>query len=105
MDYAYDDNVYVLTSPKTFSSATMFSVYLQDNDLGKVIGEPSGNRPSAYGDVLSFQLPNSKLIFNTTYKYFIRPDATKDGEDAQKPDYLVPAEDALNQLRNLIKIN
>lgn len=105
LDYAYDDSVYVLTSPKTFSSATMFSVYLQDNDLGKVIGEPSGNRPSAYGDVLSFQLPNSKLIFNTTYKYFIRPDATKDGEDAQKPDYLVPAEDALNQLRNLIKIN
>jgi hypothetical protein len=105
LDYAYDDSVYVLTSPKTFSSATMFSVYLQDNDLGKVIGEPSGNRPSAYGDVLSFQLPHSKLIFNTTYKYFIRPDATKDGEDAQMPDYLVPAEDALNQLRNLIKIN
>ena len=102
-DYLYKGSVYVLTSPFTFSSATNFSVLLQDNRLAKVIGEPSGNSPSAYGDVISFQLPNSKLGFQTTYKYFHRPDKTKDAEDEQIPDYFVPEEEALNELYRIVE--
>jgi C-terminal processing protease CtpA/Prc len=102
-DYLYDGKVYVLTSNQTFSSATMFSVYLQDNGFAKVIGEPSGNSPSAYGDVLTFQLPNSKLMFQTTFKYFKRPDISKDSIKTQVPDYAVPAEDAINELKLIIK--
>jgi len=97
----FKGRVYVLTSQFTFSSATMFSVYIQDNKLGKVIGEPSGNRASAYGDVISFQLPNSKLAFNTTYKYFHRPDSSKDNEDYQIPDYFISSEKALEKFYEL----
>lgn len=101
----FKGSVYILTSQQTFSSATMFSVYLQDNKLGKVIGEPSGNRPSAYGDVISFELPNTRLAFNTTYKYFHRPDTSKDDMDYQIPDYSVSSEEALDKFYEIAKGN
>lgn len=101
VEYPYSGSVYVLTSNYTFSSAMMFSVTLQDNKIAKVIGEPSSNKPSSYGDILQFQLPNSKLLFITTFKYFTRPDSTKDAEETQIPDYRVPSEDAITKLYQL----
>ncbi|SFC51267.1 S41 family peptidase [Clostridium uliginosum] len=101
-DLIFDGNVYVLTSNKTFSSATMFSVIIQDNNLGKVIGEPCGNKPSSYGDILQYQLPNTKLFFTTTYKYFMRPDISKDNENAQIPDYKVKSSEAMDKLYEII---
>ncbi len=86
-DLEFDGHVYVLTGRGTFSSAMWFVVILRDNGLCQVIGQPPGNRPSAYGDVLLFQMPNSALAFSVTYKQFSRPDQTKDGESALQPDY------------------
>ncbi len=99
----FKGNLYVLTSNATFSSAMMFSVIVQDNKLGKIIGEPSGNKPCSYGDVLEYQLPNSKLAFYTTYKYWIRPDVSKEDEDAQIPDYPVESSKAIEKLYEVIK--
>lgn len=101
-DFLYHGEVYVLTSKATFSSATMFTVMLRDNNLSKVIGEPSGNKPSAYGDLLLFQLPNSKLPFTITYKYFSRPDVTKDSEKAIFPDYLIDQNDAIKEFYRIV---
>ena len=101
-DLIFSGDVYLLTSNTTFSSATMFTAYIRDNNLGKVIGEPSGNKPSAYGDILLFQLPNSKLPVTLTYKYFSRPDVEKDEEVAIIPDYPVSQEDAIDELYRLI---
>ncbi len=95
-------DVYVLTSNSTFSSATWFAVLLHDNDLARIIGEPSGNKPSAYGDVLSFQMPYSKLSFTLTYKEFSRPDVAKDDEKALLPDYPIEQENALDELYRII---
>lgn len=86
-DLMYNGSVYVLTGRGTFSSAMWFAVVLRDNNLCRVIGQPPGNRPSAYGDVLVFQMPNSKVVFTLTYKQFTRPDSSKDGEDELQPDY------------------
>lgn len=33
-----------------------------------IVGEPSGNLPDSYGDVLSFQMPNSKLMLCVFHK-------------------------------------
>ncbi len=98
----FDGDVYVFTSNSTFSSATWFAVLLHDNDLAKIIGEPSGNKPSAYGDVLSFQMPYSKLSFTLTYKEFSRPDVAKDDEKALLPDYPIEQENALDELYRII---
>ena len=67
VDNAFDGRVYVLTSQYTFSSAMNFATVIQDNGIGKVIGEIPGNMPTAYGDKLGFQLPESKLVLSVSY--------------------------------------
>ncbi|HEX3048561.1 MAG TPA: S41 family peptidase [Bacillota bacterium] len=102
-DLLFDGKVYVITSKYTFSSATWFAVLLKDNGLAEVIGEPSGNKPSAYGDVLTFQMPYSKLSFSLTYKKFSRPNVAKDQESALFPDYPVDETEAIKAFYQIIE--
>lgn len=101
-DFLYKGNIYVLSSNRTFSSGMMFSVTLQDNYIAKVIGEPSGNSPCSYGDVINFSLPNSKLLFTTTYKKFIRPNSEFVCDNAQKMDYSIDEQEALDKFYEII---
>lgn len=64
----------VLCDRYTFSSATMMCVYVRDGGHGVLIGEPSSNMPSAYGDILSFSLTHSHVNGIISHKQFIRPD-------------------------------
>ncbi|XFA99043.1 S41 family peptidase [Candidatus Izemoplasma sp. B36] len=82
----YDGEIYIVTSNKTFSAAMMFVTTFYDNFDVTIIGQPLGNAPISYGDGLLFQLPNSKLVLQTTYKKFIRPDETN-LENTIYPDY------------------
>lgn len=104
----FNGDVYVLTGRGTFSSAMWFAVILSDNDLCRVIGQPPGNRPSAYGDVLLFQMPHSRLAFSLTYKQFTRPNRAKDSEDALMPDYPTDltevGDGVMDKLYELVKI-
>ncbi|MEF2965157.1 S41 family peptidase [Paenibacillus sp. M1] len=86
---SFSGQLYVLTSPKTFSSGNWFAVVIQDNQLGTVIGEPTGNQPSSYGDILRFSLPHSGFQFTVSYKQFKRPNSELDAETALMPDILV----------------
>lgn len=86
----------VLTDYQTFSSATMLAVFVQDGKLGKVVGQPSANKPSCYGDVLTFQLAYSRLYGSVSFKKWTRPDASKDSQPELVPDIPVPeGQDAL----------
>ncbi|MBP3041430.1 hypothetical protein J9303_18455 [Bacillaceae bacterium Marseille-Q3522] len=75
-----------MTSPVTFSAANGWAVTFKDNQIGKIIGEPTGNSPSNYGETLSYQMPNSKLEFTVSSKKYIRPNPKNDPEDALYPD-------------------
>ncbi len=97
----FDGDIYVLTSSRTFSSANMFGTFLSDNKLAIIVGETSGNMPSSYGDVLSFQLPNSKLCLGMSYKIFHRPDVTRDKEPLT-PDIEVKADKALDTVLEML---
>ena len=55
--------LFVLTSPNTFSSANMFAAVIQDNRIGTIVGEPTGNQPSCYGHPLSFRMPRTGISF------------------------------------------
>jgi len=101
----FTGNVYVLTSTETFSSAMDFSVLLQDNGLAKVIGEPCGNKPSSYGEVIDFHMPNSKLYFSCSICCFDRPMKALTNEPYQTPDYLTIADLADEKLYEIIKSN
>lgn len=93
----------VLTNEFTFSSATMMAVFAQDGKLGTVIGYPSANSPSSYGDVLSFQLNNSGLKGQVSYKRWLRPDVNAD-QHILHPDIVVPiGGDALQTAVNYLE--
>ena len=85
----FKGKTYVLTSSKTFSSANWFAVIFKDNKLGTIIGEPTGNQPSSYGDVLVFQTQNSKFAFQVSYKKWTRPKEETVVENCLNPDITV----------------
>lgn len=84
---SFTGNTYVLISNHTFSSANMFASVIQENNIGILIGEPTGNSPFAFGEVVSGVLPNSKINLSLSTKEYI---LSKTYKDAIYPDYLVP---------------
>ena len=85
----FNGEVYVLTSNKTFSSACQLAVICYDNEIAKIIGEPTGNAPTRYGDLLSFQLPNSGYSFGISFKKWIRPLTKNDPASSLTPHEIV----------------
>lgn len=98
----FDGQVYVLTNIKTYSAAMDFVMLIGDNDLGTIVGEPSGNLPDSYGDILSFQMPNSKLMLCVSHKRWYRVDQSKSGQPIM-PDYEVESSEALEKVYELIE--
>jgi len=94
----FDGKLFVLTSSATFSSGNWFAVIIKDNGLGTVIGEPTGNAPSSYGDVPTFQMPNTGFSFSVSHKRWIRPNPDNDPADALYPD--VPVYTTIDDIIN-----
>jgi hypothetical protein len=86
----FHGQVYVLTSWLTFSSGNWVAALLQDNRLATVVGEPTGNAPSSFGDALRFTTPYLGLRFSVSYKRWQRPAAERDPADTLAPDVHVP---------------
>jgi len=85
----FSGDIYALVDGGTFSSGNWFGVILQDNNIGTIVGEPTGNAPNSYGDVLLFQMENSKLRYAISYTQWVRPDETRAEDIALYPDYPV----------------
>ncbi len=60
----------VLVSNTTFSSAFMNMLEMRDRMNAVLIGEPSGQKPNAYGEVRRFQLPHSKIEIQYSTKFW-----------------------------------
>jgi len=101
-EQVFDGAIYVLTDTWTYSSAMDFAMLIADNDLGVIVGEPSGNLPDSYGDILRFQTPNAKLPFTVSFKRWYRIDRDKAGEP-MIPDIQVEAEQALEKVYETIQ--
>lgn len=86
--------VTILTDKNTYSSATMMATWVQDGNFGNIIGAPSRNAPSAFGDVLFFSLPYTGLGVSVSYVRWLRPDANAD-QYTLWPDIMVDPADAL----------
>ena len=63
-------HLFVLTSPFTFSSGLLNALQFQRQLGAQMVGQPSAQRPNAYGDVRKFQLPNSGLTVAYATKFF-----------------------------------
>lgn len=101
LDPQYSGDIYVLTNTRSFSAAMDFTMDIMDNDLGTVVGEACGNLPDSYGDVLSFQTPNSGLRFSISYKRWFRTDESKSGQPLE-PDYPCPSDEAMDLAYDII---
>jgi hypothetical protein len=88
--HRFKGEVIFLIGNRTFSSATMLAAWVKDNKLFTVAGEPSAQLPCSFGDILSFQLPNTKTRGIVSCKYWLRPDTSKCSEPYLIPDVLVP---------------
>lgn len=93
--------LYVLTDIWTYSAAMDFAMLIEDNGLGSIVGQASGNLPDSYGDCLYFQLPSSGLALSVSYKRWYRIDQEKAGEPIV-PDVAVAPEKALDAVYELI---
>ena len=82
----------------------IFAQIIQDNNIGKIIGEPSTNKPNCYSAVFTPmpQLPNSKLVLRISTEIQHRIDQTK-GDALLEPDYPCSSKEAINVLYEIIQ--
>lgn len=64
------DVLYVLIGRRTFSSALINAIQLDEQTNATLVGEPTGGKPNSYGEVLNFRLPFSNLQVWYSTKYF-----------------------------------
>lgn len=88
-DFIYKGNIYILTSPATYSSGSMFAVLFHDSNLATIVGEPTGNSPSSFGDTIQLELPYTKFTLLISHKEFRRPDLSLKAENTLHPNILV----------------
>lgn len=82
----FKGKTYVVVGKNTFSSAMMFGVMVLDNKLAEVVGEiPEKGHPNHFGELISFQTPNTKLDFLFGVKEWIRPNGKIE------PNKLIPS--------------
>jgi len=85
----------VLVNANTASAATMFATWIQDGNLGNVIGRPGANSPTMFAGMRDFSLPVSGIDWQISDSYFTRPDENAD-QRVLWPDILIGEdEDAL----------
>jgi hypothetical protein len=83
----WKSGVYVLINNITFSAAMSNAAQFQQLLNAKLVGEPTGARPSGYQDMGSFTLPNSKLDVTWSKRLYRFNDTQK---DALYPDVSIP---------------
>lgn len=97
----FDGSVYILTDTQSFSSAKDFAMLIQDNQLGKIVGEPSANAVNGYGDVACFYLPNTGMYMQISTKKWYRIDETNT-DDYVMPDYPCESDACFEKLCEII---
>jgi hypothetical protein len=84
----YKGKSYLLIGGHTFSSATGFASSFQCYKVGKIIGTETGGITACFGDVYTFELPNTKLDVGVSYKKFFNACGV-DNKRGVMPDYIV----------------
>ncbi|MDE6655800.1 MAG: hypothetical protein K2J85_02280 [Anaeroplasmataceae bacterium] len=97
----FDGNVYILTDYDSFSAAKDFAMLIQDNRLGKIVGESPANAVNGYGEITYFYLPNTGLYVQISTKKWYRIDNTNTDEYVI-PDYPCESKDSFEKLYEVI---
>jgi hypothetical protein len=71
----------------TLSAGFMAAHDLKHKAHARLVGEPTGQKPNSYGDVRTFELPNSRLVVSYSTKYFRMAD--RGDPPSYAPDHTV----------------
>lgn len=86
-------DVYLITDHNTFSAGSIFAEMFKYYNMGKIVGQPTGNLCSFNGFALAnFPLPNSKLSFQVSSVYSIANNK-EEGLKSVEPDDNINLED------------
>jgi hypothetical protein len=78
--------LFALVGRGTFSSAYLNALRLKKETRAILVGEPTGQRPNAYGEVRTMNLPQSKLLVLYSTKFF---KTMNDDPPSLTPDVLI----------------
>ncbi|HEX6884951.1 MAG TPA: hypothetical protein VF530_16365 [Planctomycetota bacterium] len=81
--------ILVLIGPATFSSGLWAAIDLRERHGARLVGEPTGGRPHAPGDVRTLVLPRSTLDVSVSTRLWQKGGARYADMDALEPDVLV----------------
>ena len=98
----FTGRVYLLTSRRTYSSATSFSAAFTCYDVGTMIGEETAGLSVSYGDQLDFTMPRTQFPFAVSYKQFFRACGQADGRGV-RPDHDIQASEAMDVARAMAR--
>ncbi len=79
--------IYCCIGDATFSSGELAAIYFKENLNAIMIGEPTGAKPNHYGEINTFELPNSGYIVQYSTRYIAN--YSDDTVRTLSPDYLV----------------
>jgi hypothetical protein len=98
-------NLFVLTSPFTFSSAADFAQAVKHYNLGKIVGEETGGMIVSFGDIVYAELPNSQIPFTISRCLYYNIGAGDTDFRGVKVDFNVDYRKALNYTLDMIGNN
>ena len=81
-DQLFPADIRLKVSCDTFSSARTFAVTLLDNGIATLEEGGSGGKPDSYGAPIRGVMPESRVRFRVSTRYFMRPDGTRDEEES-----------------------
>lgn len=85
-------NVYLITDHNTFSAGSIFAEMFKHYNMGRIIGQPTGNLYSFNGFALAnFTLPNSKLSYQVSSVYNVANNE-EEGMNSVEPDIIIDIE-------------
>ena len=99
----FEGDIWVLTSPKVYSSSENFVMFSENTDFATLVGTTTGG-DGGVADPILFSLPNSGLIIRFSMFYGLNNDGTGNEANGTIPDIVIEnSEDALE--RCILEIN
>lgn len=98
----FDGKIYLLTSLRTFSSASNFAQCFKNYKMGTIIGEETGGWIVCYGDKIITKLPITEMPLTISTKKFYTIGSTNKDLHGIIPDINIDSEKALEFVLNKI---
>lgn len=98
----FDGKIYLLTSLRTFSSASNFAQCFKNYKMGTIIGEETGGWIVCYGDKIVTKLPVTEMPLTISTKKFYTIGSTDKDTHGTIPDIEIDAEKSLEFVLNKI---